>query len=72
MLEIFFRFECKTTKYKQFIQTIYTAMLKKGNDEGVEEGFKCLKERIENSIKLAKEKTINDKSLAYKLQREFT
>ena len=47
-------------------------MLKKGNDKGVEEGFKCLKERIENSIKLAKEKTINDKSLAYKLQREFT
>lgn len=41
-------------------------------EEGVEEGLKGLKERIEHSIKLTKEKTINDKSLAYKLQREFT
>ena len=45
--------------------------MKKGNDEGVEEGLKGLKQRIEHSIKLAKEKTINDKSLAYKLQREL-
>lgn len=41
-------------------------------EEGVEEGLKGLKEKIEHSIKLTKEKTINDKSLAYKLQREFT